>query len=283
VPRRGSGSGRAGSAANSATPRSSNPARRRLPHRGHVNHGRPVTRPAPAISPARSHGCPPAAGGPSRLGRRRTCRSSTTATPPATRTLYPFLSADNVHYVKLHLCYRIPVSHYRCIEVGCRCWRFRAASSGRSVTDRVEQGKPELLGVVLIALHLQHGEPVPLTRTVGADAQQTCLPAAGRSRDDRHPPRRRAIQGSEKIIPVDQPRPALISTPDTPSVGHAVLAPSLSVSGQRTYRQRRAKPRFCSTLITCSRLSGIRRWSPASRSFRSAQAPLSPPTWPRSC
>jgi hypothetical protein len=56
---------------------------------------------------------------------------------------------------------------------------------------------------LLIALHLQHGEPVPLTRTAGPRAQQRRLPAAGRSRDDRHLLRRRAIQGSEKITPVD--------------------------------------------------------------------------------
>src|SRR6202030_2860726 len=45
----------------------------------------------------------------------------------------------------------------------------------------------------------------------------------GRGRDDRYLARRRAIQSSEKITPVDQPgscwsnrhRPALISTPDT--------------------------------------------------------------------
>jgi hypothetical protein len=72
-------------------------------------------------------------------------------------------------------------------------------------------------------LHLQHRETVPLPRTVSPGAQQARLPAAGRSRDDRHLPRHRAIQGSEKTAPVDQPgscvshrqRPALISTPDT--------------------------------------------------------------------
>ena len=85
---------------------------------------------------------------------------------------------------------------------------------------------------------------------VGPGAQQRRLPAAGRSRDDRHLSRRRAIQGSDKITPVDQPgscwshrhRPALISTPGTPGAGHAVLAPSVSVPGQRTYCQRRANP-----------------------------------------
>src|SRR5580704_17163804 len=44
-----------------------------------------------------------------------------------------------------------PVDHRRCIEVRRRCWRFRAAGWGASLTDRVEQGKPELLGVVLVA------------------------------------------------------------------------------------------------------------------------------------
>jgi hypothetical protein len=116
-----------------------------------------------------------------------------------------------------------PVDHRRCVEVGRRCWRFCTAGRGRSVTDRAEQGQPELLGILLIALHLHGGEPVPLTPTAGPGAQQRRLPAAGRSRDDRHLLRRRAIQSGEKITPVDQPescpshrqRPALVSPPDT--------------------------------------------------------------------
>jgi hypothetical protein len=39
------------------------------------------------------------------------------------------------------------------------------------VTDRVEQGQPELLGVVLVALHLHDSNPVRLPRTVGPGAQ----------------------------------------------------------------------------------------------------------------
>src|SRR6266702_2594892 len=104
------------------------------------------------------------------------------------------------------------------------------------------------------------GELVRLPRTVGPRAQQTCLPAAGRSRDDCHPPRRRAIQGSYKITPVDQPgscwshrqRPSLISTPDTPSVGHAVLAPSLGTRPAHVLSTAR-EPRFCCTLIHARR------------------------------
>jgi hypothetical protein len=73
------------------------------------------------------------------------------------------------------------------------------------MTDRAEQGQPELLGILLIALHLHDGEPVRLPRAVGPGAQQRRLPAAGRGRDDRHLPRRRTIQSGEKITPVDQP------------------------------------------------------------------------------
>ena len=71
--------------------------------------------------------------------------------------------------------------------------------------DRAEQGQPELLGILLIALHLDDSKPVRLTRTACPRAQQGRLPAAGRSRDDRHLFRRRAIQSGEKITPVDQP------------------------------------------------------------------------------
>jgi hypothetical protein len=74
------------------------------------------------------------------------------------------------------------------------------------MTDRVEQGQPELLGIVLVALHLQHGELARLPRTAGPRAQQRRLPAASRSRDDRHLPRRRPVQTCHKIITSDQPR-----------------------------------------------------------------------------
>jgi hypothetical protein len=133
-----------------------------------------------------------------------------------------------------------PADHPRRIEVRRRRRRFRAAGRDRGATDRPEQRQPELLGVLLIALHLHDGEPARLPRTAGPGAQQRRLPAAGRRRDDRHLPRRRAIQGSDKITPVDQPgscwshrhRPALISAPDTSSAGHAARAPSPSVSAK---------------------------------------------------
>jgi hypothetical protein len=58
---------------------------------------------------------------------------------------------------------------------------------------------------LLVALHLQHGEPARLPRTAGPGAQQRRLPAASRRRDDRHLPRCRAVQGGEKIVASDQP------------------------------------------------------------------------------
>jgi hypothetical protein len=111
-----------------------------------------------------------------------------------------------------------------------------------------QQPQARTAGVLLIALNLQDGEPARLPRTAGPGTKQRRLPAAGRSRDDRHLPCRRAIQGSDKITPVDQPgscwshrqRPALVSAPDTSGAGHAVRAPSVSAPGQRACCQPRA-------------------------------------------
>ena len=95
------------------------------------------------------------------------------------------------------------------------------------MTDRVEQGQPELLGVVLIALHLHEGEPVRLARRPAQARSSDVFPLPAGAEMIVTFSRRRAVQGSEKITPVDQPgscwshrqRPALISTPDTPGAG----------------------------------------------------------------
>ena len=89
----------------------------------------------------------------------------------------------------------------RPLKPGVAAGRFRVAGYTGGVTDRVEQGQPEQLGVVLVALHLQHGEPMRLPRTVGPGAQQRRLAAAGRGRDDRHLARRRAIQARRGAHP----------------------------------------------------------------------------------
>jgi len=71
---------------------------------------------------------------------------------------------------------------------------------------RAEQ--PESLSIVLVPSLLEDSEPMLLTSTICPGPQQGRLPAAGRSRDDRDLPRRRAVQGSEKLSPVNQPRVA---------------------------------------------------------------------------
>ena len=82
-----------------------------------------------------------------------------------------------------------PAGHRWRVEVRCPGRRFRAAVGTGGPPDRIEQGQPELLGVLLVALHLQHGEAARLRRTARPGAQQRRLTAAGRSRDDRHLPR----------------------------------------------------------------------------------------------
>jgi hypothetical protein len=98
-----------------------------------------------------------------------------------------------------------PVDHGPPVELGGRRRRFRAVGCTGGMTDRAEQGQPELLRILLPALHLHDRQPVPLTRTATPRPQQRRLPAASRRRDDRHLLRRRAIQRGEKITPVDQP------------------------------------------------------------------------------
>ncbi len=136
-----------------------------------------------------------------------------------------------------------PVDHRRFVEVGCRRGRFRATGCPNGLADRPEQVKPEQLRVALVASELHDGEPVRLTRPLRPGAQQRRLPAAGRSRDDRHLLRRRAIQHGEKITPVDQPgargshrqRRCLGTYAFHPSVDEPTWRLRLRPPGQRTY------------------------------------------------
>ena len=101
-----------------------------------------------------------------------------------------------------------------------------------------------------------HGEPARPARRAGPGAQQRRLPAAGRSRDDRHLPRRRAIQASEKVIPGDHPgsrwshrqRPALVSTPDTLRRSRSPRTFCLGIRPARVLSTAR-EPRFRCTLM----------------------------------
>jgi hypothetical protein len=54
----------------------------------------------------------------------------------------------------------------RFIEFGCRCQLFAFAGRAQRLPDRAEDGQPELLGVLLIASHLDDCQMVLLTRTI---------------------------------------------------------------------------------------------------------------------
>jgi hypothetical protein len=93
----------------------------------------------------------------------------------------------------------MPVGKVRCETTVCagRCGVTRTIlpvpwcglARGRARLQRVQlavaEGRPELLGVLLAALHLHEGPGAagPVGRP---GAQQRRLPAAGRSGDDRH-------------------------------------------------------------------------------------------------
>ena len=133
-----------------------------------------------------------------------------------------------------------PVDHRRRIEVRCRCLRFRAAAAVADGPRRAGRARTAGRRAGRVAPTARRAGAA--ARTVGPRAQQRRLPAASRSRDDRHLPGRRAIQGGEKIIPVDQPgscwshrqRAAFVSRASRPGT-----FPSLP--GQRACCQRRAK------------------------------------------
>jgi hypothetical protein len=91
------------------------------------------------------------------------------------------------------------VNHRLGVEIRRRGWRFRTAGDARGLTDRAEQGKPESLSVLPIALYLDDGEPVRLPRTVSPGTQERRLAAPGWRRVDRDLTRRRAIESGEKV------------------------------------------------------------------------------------
>ncbi len=97
-----------------------------------------------------------------------------------------------------------PVHHGPPVQAGGAGRRFRAACAG-GPADLAEQREPELLRVLLIALHLQHRDPVRRSEMRCPGAQQRRLAAPGRRRDDRYLPRGRAVKGSEQPGPADQP------------------------------------------------------------------------------
>ena len=97
----------------------------------------------------------------------------------------------------------------RFIEVGCRCQLFAVAGTAGGLPDGAEDGQPELLGVLLIAPHLDDCQPVPLTRTICPGPEQGSLAAARRGGDKCYLRCRRVIEGRKKLSALNQPRSCL--------------------------------------------------------------------------
>src|SRR5258708_37436145 len=92
------------------------------------------------------------------------------------------------------------------VEVGCRCQLLAFAGCAVGPPDGAEDGDPELLGVLLGALHLDDRQPMRLTRPIRPGPQQRGLAAAGGGRDKRYLGFSRAIEGCEKFPALNQLR-----------------------------------------------------------------------------
>jgi hypothetical protein len=82
------------------------------------------------------------------------------------------------------------------------------AFAGRAVglPDGAEDGEPELLGVLLVAPHLDDCQPMRLTWPIRPGPQQRGLAAACGGRDKRYLGFRRAIEGRDKFPALNQPQ-----------------------------------------------------------------------------
>ena len=114
-----------------------------------------------------------------------------------------------------------PVGDSRLIELGCRRQLLVFAGRPGCLPDGAEDGEPELLGVLLVALHLDDGQPVRLARPIRPGPQQRRLAASGGRRDQRDPGCYRAIEGREKFPALNQPRSGRIRLPLTCPRYHA--------------------------------------------------------------
>ena len=92
------------------------------------------------------------------------------------------------------------------VEVGCRCQMLALAGRPWALPDSAEDGEPELLGVLLIAPHLDDCQPIRLTRPIRPGPQQRGLAAACGGGDKRYLGFRRAIEGRDKFPALNQPQ-----------------------------------------------------------------------------
>jgi hypothetical protein len=76
----------------------------------------------------------------------------------------------------------------RFIEVGCRCQPFAVAGRARDLPEGAEDGKPELLGVLLIAPHLYNCQPTRLTQCISPGPDLLTPRSAAPARSAPQPP-----------------------------------------------------------------------------------------------
>src|ERR1700722_5561796 len=91
------------------------------------------------------------------------------------------------------------------VEAGCRCRLLAFAGRPVGLPDGGQDGEPELLRVLLVALHLDNCQPVRPTRPIRPGPQQRGLAAACGRRDKRHLRLRRTIEGCDKVSALNQP------------------------------------------------------------------------------
>ena len=99
-----------------------------------------------------------------------------------------------------------PVDDRPLVEVGCRCQLLATAGRAVGLPDGAEDGDPELLGVLLVAPHLDDCQPIRLTRPIRPGPQQRGLAAACGGRDKRYLGFGRTIERCELCPALNQMR-----------------------------------------------------------------------------
>ena len=95
------------------------------------------------------------------------------------------------------------------VEAGCRGQLLAIGRRAVGLPDGAQDGHPELLGVLLLALHLDGRPPIRPAWPIRPGTQQRGLTAACGGRDKRYLGFGRAIKGSEKFSALNQPRSCL--------------------------------------------------------------------------
>jgi hypothetical protein len=99
------------------------------------------------------------------------------------------------------------VHHGAAVEAGGHDRRLRGVPGTGRGTDRVQQGQPEQLRVLLARPYGHERDTAVLSRPVDPCAQERRLSAAGGRGDHRHLLLGRAVQGGEQVAAVDETGP----------------------------------------------------------------------------